>query len=60
MPSILRAIAFACNLSVTDPALRQIGLYRLKSDPDLVLDFGGDGGFEAEGLDPGVRPPERG
>lgn len=43
---ILRAIAFACHLSVTDSALRQIGLYRMKADDDLVQEFGGDGKYE--------------
>jgi putative ATP-dependent endonuclease of the OLD family len=33
---ILRAIAFACHLSVTDAALKQMALFRMKKDDDLA------------------------
>lgn len=39
---ILKAVAFACHLSLTDSSLRQIGLFRLNSDPDRKMDFGGE------------------
>lgn len=36
---ILRAIAFACHLSVTDSALRQIAIFRMNNDDELASDL---------------------
>lgn len=43
---ILRAIAFACHLSVTESALRQIALFRMKMNEELALALRGTGGYE--------------
>jgi putative ATP-dependent endonuclease of OLD family len=43
---ILRAIAFACHRSVTDPALRQIALYRMKENDTLAEKLRGKEDYE--------------
>lgn len=43
---ILRAIAFACHLSVTDAALRQIALFRMKRKATLASTLRGSEGYE--------------
>lgn len=48
---ILRAIAFACHLSVTDSALRQIALYRMKENDELATELRGAGDYDELGLE---------
>jgi putative ATP-dependent endonuclease of OLD family len=36
---VLRAIAFACHMSVTDSALRQIAIFRMNIDEELASDL---------------------
>jgi len=43
---ILRAIAFACHLSVTDSALRQIADFRMHEDEELATELRGEEGYE--------------
>jgi predicted ATP-dependent endonuclease of OLD family len=43
---ILRAVAFACHISVTDSALRQIALFRMKKNMDLATKLRGIEGYD--------------
>jgi len=43
---ILKAIAFACHLSVTDAALRQMALFRMSKDTALASGLRGTEGYE--------------